>query len=67
MYLNFNTRVDVKERHRLFEKSRDHPGTVDCTSKLHSRTLGPRVWGKGDCGTFKSPSSRLIKGLLQSI
>ena len=28
--------------------------TVDCTSKLHSSTLGSRVWGKGDCGPFES-------------
>ena len=32
MYLNINASVHVKGRHRLFEKSRDHPGTVDCTS-----------------------------------
>ena len=33
-------------------------GTVDCTSKIHSSTLGSRVWGKGDCGPFESPLRR---------
>ena len=37
------------------KRAGDHPGTVDCTSKIHSSTLGSRIWGKGDCGPFESP------------
>ena len=62
MYLNINTSVHVKECHRLFEKSRGHPGTIDCTSKLHSSTLGSRVWGEGDCGQFEFPLRRFLFG-----
>ena len=66
MYLNINTSVHDKERHRLFEKSRAARGS--CTSKIHSSTLlGSRVWGKGDCGPFESPLRRSNLGLLQSI
>ena len=49
------------------KRAGDHPGTVDCTSKLHSSTLGSRVWGKGDYGPFESPLRRSNLGLLQSI
>ena len=38
------------------KRAGDHPGTVDCTSKIHSSTLGFIVWGKGDCGPFGSPA-----------
>ena len=50
------------------KRAGDHPGTVDCTSKLHSSTLGSRVWGKGNCGLSESPLHMSPqKGLLQSI
>ena len=49
------------------KRAGDHPSTVDCTSKLHSSTLGSKVWGKGDCGPFESPLRRSNLGLLQSI
>ena len=67
MYLNINTSVHVKEHHSYSKRAEDHPGTVDCTSKLHSSTLGSRVWGKGDCGPFESPLRRSSMGLWQSI
>ena len=38
------------------KRAGDHPGTVDCTSKIHSSTLGSIVWDKGDCGPFESPA-----------
>ena len=44
------------------KRAGDHPGTVDCTSKIHSSTLGSRVWGKGDCGPFESPLRRSTRG-----
>ena len=37
------------------KRAGEHPGTVDCTSKTHSCTLGSRVLGEGDCGLFESP------------
>ena len=35
--------MHVKERHRLFEKSRGSSRSDDCTSKIHSSSLGSRV------------------------
>ena len=58
MYLNINTSVHVKNVTGYSKRAGDHPRTVDCTSKLHSSTLGSRVWGKGDCGPFESPLCR---------
>ena len=39
MYLNINTST-LKNVTGYSKRAGDHPGTVDCTSKLHSSTLG---------------------------
>ena len=49
------------------KRARNQPGTVDCTSKLHSSTLGSTVRGKGDCDPFESPLRRSNLGPLQSM
>ena len=68
MYLNINRQAcTIKNITDYSKRAGDHPGTVDCTSKLHSSTLGSRVWGKDDCGPFESPLRRSNLGLLQSI
>ena len=56
MYVNINTSVHIKNVTGYLKRAGDHPGTVDCTSKLHSSTLGSRIWGKGDCCPFESPA-----------
>ena len=68
MYLNINRQAcTIKNITGYSKRAGDHPSTVDCTSKLHSSTLGSRVWGKGDCGPFEFPLRRSNLGLLQSI
>ena len=44
MYSNSrpNTSVHVKEFTGYWKRAGDHPGTVDCTSELHTSTLGFR-------------------------
>ena len=73
MYLNIDTSVHVKERHRLFVKSRGSSRycwlyfkTTYTHLPVYSR-FQTRVWGKGDCGPFESPGRLVPSGTLVSI
>ena len=60
---NINAVCTLKNVTGYSEKKKnagDHSGTVDCTSKIHSSTLGSRVWSKGDCGPFQPPPAVIV-------